>query len=62
MEFWQDVIASMLEDLRKLLRSLVKFIETWNRRMNRGRVPIKWVFIRKKALNTFGYTITRSRY
>jgi type I site-specific restriction endonuclease len=26
-EFWQDITASMLEDVRKRLRSLVKFIE-----------------------------------
>jgi type I restriction enzyme R subunit len=30
-EFWQDVTTSMLEDVRKRLRSLVKFIEKANR-------------------------------
>src|ERR1019366_7190146 len=30
-EFWQDITASMLEDVRKRLRSLVKFIEKTKR-------------------------------
>ncbi len=30
-EFWQDIMASMLEDVRKRLRSLVKFIEKTKR-------------------------------
>jgi type I restriction enzyme, R subunit len=30
-EFWQDVTTSMLEDVRKRLRSLVKFIEKTTR-------------------------------
>jgi type I restriction enzyme R subunit len=30
-EFWQDVTTTMLEDVRKRLRSLVKFIEKTNR-------------------------------
>jgi type I restriction enzyme R subunit len=30
-EFWQDITASMLEDVRKQLRSLVKFIEKTKR-------------------------------
>ena len=30
-EFWQDITASMLEDVRKRLRSLVKFIERTKR-------------------------------
>ena len=34
----------------------------WSRRMNRSHLPIQWEFTRKKARNTFGYTITRSRY
>ncbi len=42
--------------------SLRKETRAWNRRMNRDRVPIQWEFTRKKARNTFGYTITRSRY
>ena len=42
--------------------SLRKETRAWNRRMNCDRVPIQWEFTRKKARNTFGYTITRSRY
>jgi transposase len=42
--------------------SLQKETRAWSRRMNRHRVPIQWGFTRKKARNTFGYTITRSRY
>ena len=30
-EFWQDVTTTMLEDVRKRLRSLVKFIEKTKR-------------------------------
>jgi len=30
-EFWQDITASMLDDVRKRLRSLVKFIEKTKR-------------------------------
>ena len=44
---------------RATLRSEAR---AWNRRMNRRRVPIQWEFTRKKARNTFGYTIKRSRY
>jgi transposase len=42
--------------------SLDKETRAWNHRMNRACVPIQWKFTRKKARNTFGYTITRSRY
>ena len=30
-EYWQDITAAMLEDVRKRLRSLVKFIEKTKR-------------------------------
>jgi transposase len=42
--------------------SLRRQVRAWNRRMNRGRIPIHWNFTRKKARHTFDYTITRSRY
>jgi transposase len=42
--------------------SLHNETRAWSRRMNRHPIPIQWGFTRKKARNTFGYTITRSRY
>jgi transposase len=42
--------------------SLRRETRAWSRRMNRYHLPIQWEFTRKKARNTFGYTITRSRY
>jgi len=42
--------------------SLRKETRAWNRRMDRDHVLIQWEFTRKTARNTFGYTITRSRY
>jgi len=47
---------------RQIEASLRKETRAWNRRMNRDRVPIQWEFTHKKARNTFGYTITRSRH
>jgi hypothetical protein len=42
--------------------SLQRQIRAWSRRMNLGRIPIRWNFARKKARHTPDYTITRSRY
>jgi hypothetical protein len=42
--------------------SLPQETQASNRRVNRDRVMIQWHFIRKKARQKFGYTITRSRY